>query len=583
MNDEPEVCIQDANATCVVHTGERVTSYLSEPTVDIPFLRSALRADRAFYLRLFEFGFILVTAWLCAASTHVLSATNVIGNDRTDTTSSPFSSGIDSVSHRVTLLTGQRSLPSLLMPPIVIARRKGDICTPSFESTLVQIGGGSMGCHSVDSGLFNETSQPTAKLLLKDLSFNSILPLDPPLVSVEASLFSWNITDQLISLKSEHVGSVRVLLISAYPNDAIRVESLLASSSSPAEIRSDSIEFFTTSFPNALRIGAIVSCIFSIMFNLRAGIGLFRILVSATLMGTSVFWLVFDVLSPIRQSTLALLSAVSSSSLELYLPSLDSFMDWSRWSLFIARVELCALIACCTIPAGPGIRSIHFYSVLLFLTVSFAWIGFYSFGDVTGASFLDILLMEFSMLSSQWPGISETAGILSARPVGVIIWLTMNGTIMVCVMYSFYQALFYRIQGSAMYEQVLRMIKAGCMRRRKIDEKLRQLPKKTNFLSRNELEVIIGGIVANRLQRAGYLKFRTAITQPQELEIASKIRRDRIIETIIAVDGIFTCMSLRKMHSRSRNNSSRNRSQILLPMSDAELMHAIDSSFLQHM
>ena len=185
----------------------------------------------------------------------------------------------------------------------------------------------------------------------------------------------------------------------------------------------------------------------------------------------------------------------------------ETITEWTVPTLFVRLLFMPSLL-----PSIPNLSSFLFLFTLTFLSI--AAIGSLSLGD-TGlpgelSSLSDFLWVQWLMLASQWPEFAFWDFARHTRPVAFSVWQFLNGVLVFCVLFNFFQAM---VKGVAEEERMESV--AGC--EPGAVEKFHQTSHRLRFV-RTELEREIGRLESVRMKsKKIHAQLSFPITDGEEL------------------------------------------------------------------
>ena len=185
--------------------------------------------------------------------------------------------------------------------------------------------------------------------------------------------------------------------------------------------------------------GAFLSHVLLIWFGVR--FSLLSLLFILSLGACTVFRLYIgcysifpNIVSQIRET---------SPSSPIYVNTIVYLMCWSQGAVFVQQIYVMTILMYPLRMFSFPRSFVIFLEVFAFLFISSAFIGSLAIGD-TGISSVssvwDFLHLQFQMISSQWPDTHFWDPARHSRPLVFSVWALMNGLVLFCVLYSFFQA-----------------------------------------------------------------------------------------------------------------------------------------------
>ena len=192
---------------------------------------------------------------------------------------------------------------------------------------------------------------------------------------------------------------------------------------------------------------------------------------------------------------------------------IEAFICWLQWGAVVQWIQVFTILMYLLRIFTFSRNLIVFLQVFAILFFGTALLGSLAIGDaglVSTVSFADFSLMQFQMISSQWPDVAFWDPARHTRPLLFSVYALVNGLILFCVLYSFYQAVIgsdfsRKIWISSGWRSTLSL---GVRDRLRLLHKLSQVTPPQ--ISDVTLCKIAGPAVFKKLENAGLIQYATA-------------------------------------------------------------------------
>lgn len=520
--------------------------------VDVDQVIATLQSARMFLFRTFLgilfTGFVVIYLVYCAVAIHPVLST--IGGS--DSALEGYARHLDSTI--VSYFTQQRAL---VAPTLVFFNRRplvSDACH-QLLNTLMQ---------TCTSCIWNHYNCGVNKRNVIPGSFP--IDLGSSKYAEEGILATSNISEslRLIFEFKDELTSVGILSLWVTPDDSVSVEvlmeNLMSGSREHLQLR--------TVLRGTGRDPFLLSCIVLLSVYIVSELTAFAVFRDVRIFRWATNAVFAAALSlRLHSSGLAVVDLNPNDGME-YISSLKELLQRGNTVSLTERLEEAGFLL--VLLSIFKVDLFNFMALAAVIFFSYALIGSVAIGDtgIRETSILDFAFLQFQMLSSQWPDYAYWDPARHSRPVTYSIWSFLNGVIMMCVVFNFFQASLAQQYSpdSFLVVRLGRLVASGYIPRKRIVGRLMRLKKLFgNIVPLKEVESSVGRAMCEKLQQN---KCLTLVEKTRETESA--------IPTCLVQESATPISSrLRDLVTRLERFGPRRK----LEAEDLALMRAIDDSF----
>lgn len=261
-----------------------------------------------------------------------------------------------------------------------------------------------------------------------------------------------------------------------------------------------------------------------------------------------------------------------------YEPVMCSLIRWVQWAVFVRWVEIFTVLAYLLRMFTYARSLIIFLQVFSILFIGTAYLGSLAIGDAglkNTSSLFDFIFLQFQMISSQWPDSKFWEPARHARPLLFSVWAFVNGLLLFCVLYCFFQAVLEssfsrRSWITCGWKEIFQIGFSDIL---KIRHKLSKCTE--SRISEAKLCKLVGTLLFENLKRAGFIHF---VNPESPLDSTESIRTDSVHADFANMINQ-TLQVIRALKSRREKIGIEANSSTVIRITDTNLMEAVQSSF----